>query len=116
MPLFEPMRAIWAQRPFQWQCPEVAKVFFFGKDANYDSNITNDFLTILRQYHDGGAAYWLNNWQNNNRNDHHTFLLPMFRQGAGYKYHSTFRMIIYLQTVALKLYRLLNCLTCQPAT
>ena len=56
MPLFEPMRAIWAQRPFQWQCPEVAKVFFFGKDANYDSNITNDFLTILQQYHDDGAA------------------------------------------------------------
>ena len=93
MSVFEPMRAAWGQRPFQGQCPEVAKVFFFGKDANYDSNITNDFLTILKQYHDDGAAYWLNNWQNNNNNDHHPFLLPMFRQGAGYKYHSTFRMI-----------------------
>jgi hypothetical protein len=36
MPVFEPMRAVWAQRPFQGQYPELAKVFFFGKDANYE--------------------------------------------------------------------------------
>lgn len=92
MPIYEPMRAAWQLRPFQGQNPENAKVLFFGKDANYDSHITNAFLAILRQYHEDGPAYWLNNCQNNN-NDHHPFLLPVFGQGAGYLYHDTFRQI-----------------------
>lgn len=111
MPIFEPMRAAWEQRPFQGQLPEDAKVFFFGKDANYDANTPEDFLNILRQYHKNGVAYWLNNWHNNNNNDHHSFLLPDFRQGAGYKYHSRFRLLALpanLCAKAISFVKLLN--------
>lgn len=93
--IFEPMLAAYenGQRSYQGQVIEDAKVFFFGIDANYDINITEEFLNILRQYHRNGVDYWLNNWQNSNNNDHHPFLLPEYKQGAGYVYHSTFRMI-----------------------
>ena len=91
--VFEPMRAAYEHRPFQGKVPEDAKIFFFGIDANYDANIAEEFLNILRQYHENGVAYWLDNWQNNNNNNHHPFLRPEYGQGAGYVYHSTFRMM-----------------------
>ena len=80
-----------SNRPFQGQDPNEAKVFFFGIDANYAANVEDnaEFFNILLAYHGNGVAYW----QNNENNDHHPFLLPMYREGAGYSYHKTIKGI-----------------------
>jgi hypothetical protein len=89
--IFERFRETYENRPFQGQVPEDTKVFFIGIDANYDVNMSDDFLDRLNNYHQNGVAYWLNNWQDHNNNNHHPFLLTAYRQQAGYQYHLNFR-------------------------
>ncbi len=78
------------EHPFQGQHPEKASVFFFGIDANYaaDFHETNPtFFRYLLEYHKDGVSYW----KNNEKGDHHPFLLPIYGGEAGTLYHEAFR-------------------------
>jgi hypothetical protein len=88
------LRLAYKNRPFQGQNPNDACVLFFGRDANYSSDIGDDreFFDILMEYHNNGVEYW----KSNKYDDHHPFLLGIYsnrEKSDGHLYHRTFRNI-----------------------
>jgi hypothetical protein len=82
-------------KPFQGQHPSQARVIFFGRDANYPSDIDNNekrpgCFDLLRQYHKDGVGFWQNAYGNNPRQKHHPFLIFMKHGDPGFKYHQVF--------------------------
>ena len=82
-------------RPFQGQHPSRSRVIFFGRDANYPSDIKNNetrpgCFDLLRQYHEDGVGFWQNLYGNNPEQKHHPFLICMRDRDPGFRYHQVF--------------------------
>ncbi|WP_420265451.1 hypothetical protein [Candidatus Magnetominusculus dajiuhuensis] len=79
------------EKPYQGQCPDVAKVLIVGQDANYPL-MSSKLLKTIMEYHDDGVAFW----QNNEEEVHHPFLLQAFADEvkrtprSGINYHKQF--------------------------
>jgi hypothetical protein len=84
----EELVSLFKSSPFQGQCPEKAKVFFFGTDANYSEAISDHpFFQRILEYHRDGVAFWYRHGV------HHPFLLddyPFKRNTGGVPYHRSF--------------------------
>ncbi|APG27067.1 hypothetical protein A7E78_03990 [Syntrophotalea acetylenivorans] len=74
--------------PHQGQKPELAKILFFGSDANYSAALSDHpFFHRIIEYHRDGVAFW----QRYDR--HHPFLLdeyPFKKNTGGVPYHRSF--------------------------
>lgn len=90
---FKELEKLYCEKPYQGQNPQVAKVIFLGRDANYPRIIgDSDFFKFIIEYHRDGVAFW------KKYGIHHPFLHPEYpynknkdkRYKDGVKYHEVF--------------------------
>lgn len=78
------LQKLYADKPYQMQAPEDAKIIFVGLDANWDINIEQDPLfPEFEEYLKDGVSYW-------KTHGYHTPMLNPAYKGGGRKYHRMF--------------------------
>ena len=58
---FKELEELYEAKPYQGQDPQLAKVIFLGRDANYPKALAEDksgFFDYILEYHKNGVAFW----------------------------------------------------------
>ena len=79
------LRHFWVGHHYQGQCPERAKNVFIGLDPNWDENIDDHLLGLIRDYFDNLEGFW------DEHHEHHPLLV--LGNGDGLTYHRNVRKL-----------------------
>jgi hypothetical protein len=90
------LRHFWVGHRYQGQCPERANNVFIGLDPNWDKNIDDGLLSLIRDYFDNLEGFWDDHQQH-----HHP--LGVLLHGDGHHYHQNVRKLFNFKVGALNL-------------